>query len=479
METDLILHLDARHPGGLRAAVADAVRQAVLDGRLRADQRVPSSRSLAAALGVSRGSVVAGIDQLVGEGYLVARARSGTVVAPSVTSHPLRLEHRAVPANAASTVPVLDLRPGIPSTRGVAGAEWRSAWRAAAAVDPPEDAADPRGSAALRAQIADQLHRSRGVLAHADDVIVTSGTADAIEIVVRAVADPLDRPARVVVEDPGYPAVRRRLTRMGAVVIPVPVAGDGIDVALLLALDPVPDVVVLTPSHQYPTGGRLAADARLTLTDWAVAHGVLLVEDDYDSEFRHVGAPLPALAALDSSGAVVHVGSFSKTISPWLRMAFVVVRETSPLRGRIEAERGEDPSPVSGMVQLALSSYLASGALRRHLARARRAYAHRRRLLLDFFADVEWGSVSGLDGGLHAVVSLPAGVSAGDVVAELAVRGVLVASLDDYYANGRSPHPGLVLSYGGPGDLAVVRALEEVDAVVRAHGDRGIQGYAS
>lgn len=479
MESDLILQLDAQHPGGVRAAVADAVRTAVLDGRLRAGQPVPSSRTLAGMLGVSRGSVVAGIDQLVGEGYLLSRARSGTVVAPLLTVHPPRSDTGVPAASDSADGSRLDLRPGVPSTRGVAGAEWRSAWRAAAAVDPPEDAADPRGLAALRAQITDQLHRSRGVRAHEDDVIVTSGTADAIEIVVRAVAAELDRPARVAVEDPGYPTVRRRLVRLGSVLIPVPVVGDGIDVARLLALDPAPDVVVLTPSHQYPTGGRLAAEARLALVDWAIARGVVLIEDDYDSEFRHVGAPLPALAALDSSGIVVHVGSFSKTVSPWLRLAFVVVRRSSALRGRIDAERGEELSPVSGIVQLALASYLASGALRRHLARARRAYAHRRRLLIGFFAEVEWGSVSALDGGLHAVIRLPASVDSAEVVAELAACGVLVAPLDDYYVCGRSEHPGIVLSYGGSGDLALVRALNEVDAVVRARLRRGIQGYGS
>lgn len=483
-DPDLILQLDGAHPAGVRAAVAHALRRAILDGRLRAGETVPSSRALATAFGVSRGSVVAGVDQLVGEGYLLARARSGTVVASALSAHRSVPPPAPDPGAAAVVAGLLELRPGIPSTSGVAGAEWRAAWRAAAAQDPPQDSADARGLPELRAAIAEQLHRSRGFTVGADEVIVTSGTADAIELVVRAVADGLDRPTRVVVEDPGYPTVRRRLQRLGAELVPVAVRGDGIDVEAVLALTEAPDVVVLTPSHQYPTGGRLGAEARLTLVEWAQERGVVLIEDDYDSEFRHVGAPLPALASLDASGAVVHVGSFSKTVSPWLRVAYVIVRGSSPLRRRLDAELAVEPSPVSGIVQLALSAYLGSGALRRHVARARRAYAHRRQLLIDFFADVEWGGVSGLDGGLHAVIALPSGVAADAVVAAMADRGVLLAPLDDYAVSGRATSSGVVLSYGGVGDLALVRALREVDAVVRgllARGiqDCGIQDYGS
>lgn len=465
-ETDVLLHLDAAHTGGVRSAVAEALRRAVLEGRWSAGDGVPSSRVLASMLAVSRGSVVAAVDQLVGEGYLVAHPRSGVVVAPALTAHPTVVPRAVDPSSDPVARSVLDLRPGNPSTAGIAGPEWRAAWRAAAAADPPGDAADVRGILALREQIAAQLHRSRGVIASPEEIVVTSATADAVGLVVRAAAQTLGRPVNVVVEDPGYPAVRRRLARLGARLVPVPVRGDGLDLDALERLA-APDVVVLTPSHQYPTGGRLAADARIRLTEWATAHGVVLVEDDYDSEFRHVGAPLPALASLDETGTVVHVGSFSKTVSPWLRIAFVVVRRASVLRAAVDRELRDEVTTVSGPTQLALAGFMASGALRRHLARARRAYAHRRRLLLAFFDDVGWGAVSGLDGGLHAVITFASGVSAEAVVAGLADRGVLVANLDDYAVSGRAVRPGIVLGYGNPGDLDLARALAALDAVVR------------
>lgn len=463
LEIPLLLTPSPR--GTKRAALAEALRAAVLDGRFRAGDPIPSSRVLAEQLGVSRGSVVAAVDQLVGEGYLVARPRAAVTVASDGLLVP-----PAAPATAApvATAPVrgrvLDLRPGLPATRGLDGPEWRAAWRPALSAPP---AALPRatGDPALREQVAGQLRRSRGVDVDADDVVVTSGTSDAVALLCRSAAAALGRGIRVAVEDPGYPAVRRRLHSEGHEVVGVPVSGDGIDLEALARSGA--DVVVVTPSHQYPTGGRLALAARLELVRRAASGRLLVIEDDYDSEFRYVGAPLPALASLDASGGVAHVGSFSKTVSPWLRVAYLALPASSWLRPALADVDAERDASVSGPTQEALAAFMASGAFRRHLTRSRRRYAHRRELVRAFGERIAWGSALGLDGGLHAVLTLPSPLEAVAVTAALEREGLLVAALDDYALAARSPVQALVLGYGAAGDLELTSALETIDRTVR------------
>lgn len=474
LEIPLLLAPSPR--GSVRAALAEALRAAVLDGRYRAGEPIPSSRVLAQQLGVSRGSVVAAVDQLVGEGYLVARPRAAVTVASDGLVVPTAAAAPAPPvADANEPVRLLDLRPGMPDTRALDGPEWRAAWRPALSAPP---AALPRatGDPVLREQIAGQLRRSRGVDVDASDVVVTSGTADAVALLCRAASVTLGRGVRVAVEDPGYPAVRRRLHAEGHEVIGVPVAGDGIDLDALAASGA--DVVVVTPSHQYPTGGRLALAARLELVRRAATDRLLVIEDDYDSEFRYVGAPLPALASLDTAGGVAHVGSFSKTVSPWLRVAYLALPASSWLRPALVGLDAERDASVSGPTQEALAAFMASGAFRRHLTRSRRRYGHRRELVRAFGERIEWGSALGLDGGLHVVLTLPEPLAARGVAASLEQEGLLVAVLDDYALADRAAQQALVLGYGGAGDLELSAALETIDRTVRLllRGARGISG---
>ncbi|OOB90815.1 aminotransferase-like domain-containing protein, partial [Rathayibacter sp. VKM Ac-2630] len=350
--------------------------------------------------------------------------------------------------------------------------EWRAAWRPALAA-PPSALPAPTGDPGLREQIADQLRRSRGVDVTPADVVVTSGTADAVALLVRAASTALGRAVRVGVEDPGYPAVRRRLHAEGHEVVGIGLDADGIDLAALAAARP--DVVVVTPSHQYPTGGRLALAARLELVRRATSERMLVIEDDYDSEFRYVGAPLPALASLDASGGVAHVGSFSKTVSPWLRVAFLALPAASWLRPALSGLDSERDASVSGPTQEALAAFMAGGAFRRHLTRARRRYAHRRELVRAFSERIDWGEARGLDGGLHVVLSLPRSLAASDVADALAREGLEVATLDAYALSGGADRPALVLGYGHLTDLELTASLGTIDRTVRrlAH-ERGI-----
>lgn len=459
--------LDRGSAEPLGAQLTRALRTALLGGELRPGDALPSTRALAERLGLSRGLVVAAYEQLAGEGYLETRQGAPSRVAAFATPGPA--EPASPPAEAAppaGAAAAIDLLPGHPSTARLDEAAWRAAWRHAAALPVPHALAPPEGEARLRAALAEHLRHARGVVARPDELVVAAGTGDAVALLAGALAARLGRPPRVAIEHPGYPSARRILARHGAELVPVPAEGDGLDPRVLRALDPAPDAVMLTPSHQYPLGGRLPVAARLGLLDWAGGTGGVLVEDDYDSEFRHAGPTLPALASLDGGGRTVLVGSLSKVLTPALRLGYLLVRDPA-LRERMLEARAETANPVPVVAQHAIARLLETGALRRHIGRVRRDYAHRRRLVQAALAP--WADrLQGLDGGLHAVVRLPDAGSAARVVARLARAGVVVASLGDYAADGSGGPHGIVLGYGAASDARLAAALEAVAAALRA-----------
>jgi GntR family transcriptional regulator/MocR family aminotransferase len=350
---------------------------------------------------------------------------------------------------------VADLRPGRPATRLLRDADWRAAWRAAVADVLPEESPDPLGLPALREAVAGYLRRVRGVDVSADEVLVTAGAGDALTLVGLALGSHERRP-RILVEDPSYPAARSVLAATGARVELLPVDADGPRAAQLAALAPAPDAVLLTPSHQYPLGGRMPVQQRVDVLRWAAEEGVVVLEDDYDSEFRHRRRPLPAMASLPSRADVVLMGSWSMTVTPWLRCGWMAPR--GEVGERLRAVRAMVGTPVSGVQQVALARFLAGGGLARHTARAGREYAHRRRLVETALGNRPDVVLGALDGGVHVVVHLPEGADAAAVVRTAAERGVAVADLADYHA-GRPPSPGLVLGYGAPTDLELRQGL--------------------
>ncbi|MEF3402939.1 MocR-like pyridoxine biosynthesis transcription factor PdxR [Agromyces sp. CCNWLW203] len=484
-----IIELDRGSPTPVCVQLVDGLRQQVLGGSLRTGDPVPSTRALASALGVSRSVVVSAYDQLAGEGYLDTRQGAVTRVAelqPRVerAADAATTVRPAGAAGSSTTLPEpgglaeprIDLLPGRPSTSRIETRAWRAAWRRAAALEIPADSPPPFGVPRLRAEIADHLRHARGLACSPDDIVVTAGTSEALGLVAAVLAHAARSAARapaLAIEDPGYPSARRLFERRGVRTHPVGVDHDGFDVGALRRLPLAPDAVMVTPSHQYPLGGRLPVATRLELLAWARAHDALVIEDDYDSEFRHLGPPLPALASLDAAGRVVLIGSFSKVLTPWIRLGYLVLPAANrQLREAIAASRNDEACPVPGVAQHAIAELLASGAVRRHIAVARREYAHRRGLVLAALDDLPGAPLSGLDGGLHAVVELSDAAASAAVVTRLASEGVAVAPLSDYSVgrdsggSGPSGRSGIVFGYAAPSDTQLVEGLGRIRAAI-------------
>ncbi|WNY34047.1 PLP-dependent aminotransferase family protein [Curtobacterium flaccumfaciens] len=318
------------------SGVVARVRAMVHDGTLREGDPLPSTRALAAELGVARGTVVAAYEQLDGEGYL--RTRHGAVARVAADVHG-RTPGGSVAGGAGPGSPVafaadaaladpspavrIDCRPGIPAVTAIPQRDWRAAWRAAASA-PLRNAI--AGAARLppscRAQVVAQLGLTRRFTTTVDRVLVTAGTSEALSLITEALRSLLGRPPVFGVEDPGYRTGHRAITSAGGTLVAVPVGEDGLDLDALEAAGPVDAAVLVSPTHQYPLGSVMPVARRRRLLAWAAATGTVVVEDDYDSEFRHRGTPVPALAALDAEGVVLHVGGFSKTLDPRLRCAW-------------------------------------------------------------------------------------------------------------------------------------------------------------
>lgn len=478
LTVDLPLHLNRDGAVPVAQQLQTQLRAAILQGQLLPGTRLPSTRTLAQVLSVSRGAVVTAYDDLLAAGYLVGRVGAGTYVSadlPSVpTSVPVPLASdgiprwlRGAPVTPAVTEPgaggnEIDFRVGQPAVARLSDAAWKRAWRRVAEEELPGAYADAAGDPELREEIAAYLRRSRGVVCGAEDVVVTSGTIQGLHLVARAVLASGDTAA---FEDPGYRLARQVLREHGAQVLPVPVDDDGLRVTELPVGEGAPSLVYTTPSHQFPLGSRLSLPRRHALLAWARAQDSLIVEDDYDGEFRYDTAPLPALAALDAS-RVVYLGTFSKVLSPALRVGYVVAPPA--LREPLIALKTVADYHTSWPVQRALAHFLRSGDLERHLGRMRRVYARKREVLVRELAGVgALARVGGLEAGFHVHLELDARLSAADVARRAQARGVRVSVLAPFYASDPAPD-GLVLGYGGLEPEQIVRGARVLVEVMSA-----------
>lgn len=424
-----------------------ALREAIRDGRLPADARLPSSRGLAAELGVSRGVVTATYDQLAAEGYLHTRQGAPVRVARGVSAQPAR-----PPAPSLLPQFTYDFSPDLPDLAGFPRDRWlrslRSAWR-----DTPLDAvghADPRGVPELRDALADYLGRVRGAAAEAEHLLICAGFRHGLSLTCRWLRG--QGVEHVALEDPGRHAQRLVVEEAGLTVAPIPVDADGIDVGALA--DSPAEVVVVTSDHQFPTGAVLSPKRRAALIAWAERGDRLIVEDDPGAELcrDRVGA-LQGLAP----DRVLYVGSAGLRLAPGLRLGWMLPPSwlSWPL---IAARAIEDAGPdIAG--QLALADFIARGELERHLRRMRLRYAQRRTALLTALAREQprWRP-AGPGGGLHTLVHLPAGADEPALLAAAARRRVGVESLSLHCYTGDHP-PGLVLGHAHLAEPAIERGV--------------------
>ncbi|MFI1723688.1 PLP-dependent aminotransferase family protein [Streptomyces sp. NPDC020489] len=446
------LHIELGSVEGRRAGLERALRDAVREGRLAPGARLPATRRLAAELGVSRGTVKSAYDQLVAEGYLTARQGSGTQVAslPSVHEQPPE-------ASARTRAPRFDLRPGSPDVGSFPAAAWLRSLRRAIATAPSlaYDYGDPRGRIELRTALSGYLGRARGVVAPPERIVITSGYVQGLALLTRV----LDG-GEIAMEDPGLPFHREVVRRGGGTVVPVRVDERGARAEELGE----PAAVVLTPAHQYPTGVTLHPERRRAFTDWARARGGLIVEDDYDGEFRYDRQPVGALQGM-APGHVVYLGTASKTLGPALRLGWMVL--PPQLVDAVADAKLHSDHHTESIGQLALADLIGSHAYDRHVRACRLRYRRRRDQLLHRLGARR--PVRGIAAGLHALVEV---ADEKEALARAGAEGLAVGHLGDHWhapdAQGRPQ--GLVVGYGTPRERVYPEALEALGKVLDGSG---------
>lgn len=468
-------------------AVFERLRHGILAGTLAPGARLPATRHLAEELGVARQTVVLAYERLAAEGYVRARMGSGTYVAtdlPDAAPAPARAAEQAghvlsrrgaaiaaTPMNALSpgTADITLLAPGVPANDLFPAAAWaRETARVLRALVPAQlGYPDPQGLPELRAQIAAHLAATRGLIADPGQIVITTGTQQALRVAADLVLD-AGEPAWV--EEPGYIAGRGALIASGVLPVPVPSDADGLDVAEGIRRAPAARLALVAPSHATPLGGALTIGRRLALLDWAAGAGAWILEDDCDSEYRWSGKPLPPLAALDAghgmTGRVIYCGTFSKTLAPALRLGFAVV--PAPLtRAFVRVRALTDRGPAT-LQQAVLAAFMHAGLLAPHIRRVRTEYARRRAALLDALArHCPAATPRPAPGGLHLVVELAPGSNESRIAMAARDRGLSVAPLGAYYS--QVPHlAGLVIGFATCPVAMAADATRRLAAAIRA-----------
>jgi GntR family transcriptional regulator/MocR family aminotransferase len=446
---EVLINLDRTRTVPLRSQLEDQFRQAIRSGRLGDGERVPSSRALAKALGLSRGLVQECYAQLQAEGYLVTRGGSATRVARAAT--------RAEPARRPPPPPpparlAADFASGVPDLASAPRESWAWAVREACRIAPNTefDYGDPRGNPRLREVLATYLRRVRAADTSASQLIICSGMAQGLGLVLHALAG--QGLSRVGFEDPGgIAAITAAAAWAGVEAVAVGVDDRGVDVA---ALDSTgAEAVVLTPAHQWPTGVVLAPERRLALVDWAARRGATIIEDDYDAEFRYDRDPVGAMQGL-APDRVIALGTVSKSLAPALRLGWILSPPglaATVARAKQITDRGS-PS----LDQLALAILIETGRYDRHLRRMRTEYATRRDVLIQTLAQhAPAVRLTGLAAGFHAVAHLPAGTAEHAVIRAARSRSVGLYGMSTYRADHCPNPPQLVLGFGNTSQQAI------------------------
>ncbi|SAK77997.1 GntR family transcriptional regulator [Caballeronia pedi] len=476
--TDLALNIeiDRREASPIYLQICERFKAAIAAGHLKPGDRVPALRGLATQLNTARGTVEMAYNVLVDEGYLQMRGAAGTFVSASlpgaVTPSAARKSReradapRVKRAQADTDIgnDAKPLRPGLPALDAFPRKVWSRlvAYRARGGDPATLSYPDPSGYRPLRERIATYLGLSRGVECVPEQVFVTNGYRATLELILRGFAKPGDR---AWFEEPGYLLARNFLVDAGMRLVPMPVDHEGLDVDTARALDDDARFAFVTPSHQSPLGVTLSLARRMKLLDWASRAGSWIVEDDYDSEFRYVGRPLPALKSLDRDDRVIYCGTFSKVLFPGLRLSYVVAPERAVARfGQITKSMNAG-SPY--LYQAAVADFIAQGHFARHLKRMRALYAERRMLLMNAILKAfgDKVSIELPTGGMHLVAIFHAGrdgpIDDMAMAARAREAGLAVLALSAWYLNGRAKHVlrGIVVGFANVADATEAARL--------------------
>lgn len=476
--------LATQHGGGSSrtSQIAAGMRDLILRGVLQPGEAVPSSRALAGQLGVARGTVVAAYDQLVGESYFVSSPGAPTRVHPragalaqvtlkgtqenQVGAMPVPLREQMPkslsPLNHSADSPseVIDLRPQHRRALTMDDAVWRAAWRRAATANPLDQvgSTDRSGQVQLRQAISEHLRLTRSLIVHPDQIFITGGAREGLDLVLAALGPRLQP---LAIEQPGYRGLQQLLIRRRTTTTQVAADQHGI---LPQEIAPTTKSVLVTPNHLYPLGGAMPAPRRHELLSRMTEIGGVVLEDDYDSEFRHLTTPIPTLWEL-APDRVVHLGTFHQVLSPEVHIGYLIAptwMHQDLLLAR--ADLGGGASPIT---QRAVGDYLSGGGLRRHLARRRRDLLRRRALVQEALTDLQVETVSGS----CAIITTPSPEQTRALQAILATQGIALSTTTEYWqhASGEEPYAGLVINYADSAltqlDFALSRISAELDAV--------------
>ncbi|GGU65416.1 GntR family transcriptional regulator [Streptomyces albospinus] len=458
---ELLVALSPEAGTPLRGQLESALRHAVRAGRLASGQRLPASRVLAADLGVSRRLVVDVYDQLTAEGYLTARAGSGAWVSDLATP-----TDSARTSNGSAELPPLrwDLRPGVPSLAHFPRQQWRRAWLSALTGACDADLGYPQaaGHSRLREAVAAYLNRVRGVAATPATTLICAGFTQGLDLLCRTLRAGGAR--TVALEDPGLPHRARIVRHAGLTPLPVPVDADGLVVTALP--DHGVDAVLTTPAHQFPTGAVLASHRREALLAWAGRAGALVLEDDYDGEFRFDRRAIGALQGL-APNSVVYLGSTSKTLAPALRLGWLV--SPPQLVGRLTAGKFLTDHGTATLDQLALTEMINSGAYDRHIRQTRSRYKAQREALE---AAVSRHHVplrlTGVPAGVQTLATLLGGHDGNGLVRRAATDGIALDSVTRYHLAPGKPARSLVIGYGNITPHGIDRAMAALARIMDA-----------
>lgn len=457
---DVLVSVSRTRSRTLSRQIEDQFREQIRQGALRPGARVPSTRDLAAELGVSRPIVVTAYAQLAAEGYLTLRQGARPCVADGVRAALEAMD----PGTRAEVEPLYDFRPGVPDLAAFPRSAWLRSLRDALRTMP--DAAlgytDACGSEVLRRALSEYLARVRGVVSSPSRVVITSGWAQGRSLLCRALAATGAR--KIAVEDPCWIDAWASIGRAGLEPVAIPVDDQGLRVDLLAQSDA--DVVIVTPAHQYPSGTALSGERRAALLEWLRRRDAIAIEDDYDAEFRYDRAPVGALQSLDPA-RIVYAGTASKTLAPALRLGWLVVPAGILTRVQREKEQADFGGPR--IEQHAFADFLSRGELDRHLRRMRARYRGRRDVLVDAMRrHLPEAELCGIAAGLHAAVRLPPHFDEIAIRDAALTRGVAFTTMQSYQLGGRSGPPTLILGYARASEPTIREGVRELAVAVRS-----------